>query len=206
MRVTQSRQAAQRRRNLESTSPWDFKGGERKQCLRTRRICSKPWPSRRQSPYAGSFFDSSPSVASAFRALSGVAVELSLRTGPRTKVRLRLASRSGPATTIHDGLTPWHILKREVFSGIQLTPEQEERIQAIVNAGAFGSTREALDAAVAVEIAAASGFDGSQQERERLLLEGLNSETLQEEEFWNSIDTETNALIAEHNPGVWGEG
>ena len=44
---------------------------------------------------------------------------------------------------------------------IQLTPEQEQRIQAVVNAGAYDSTEEALDAAVAaVEIAAAPGFHG----------------------------------------------
>ena len=32
---------------------------------------------------------------------------------------------------------------------LQLTPEQEQRIQAVVNAGAYPSAREALDAAVA---------------------------------------------------------
>ena len=44
---------------------------------------------------------------------------------------------------------------------IQLTPEQEQRIQAIVNAGAYSSAQEALDAALAaMESAAAPGFDG----------------------------------------------
>lgn len=44
---------------------------------------------------------------------------------------------------------------------IQRTPDQEQRIQAIVNAGAYPSAREALDATVAsVEIVAASGFGG----------------------------------------------
>jgi Arc/MetJ-type ribon-helix-helix transcriptional regulator len=59
---------------------------------------------------------------------------------------------------------------------IQLTPEQEQRIQAVVNAGAYPSTQEALDAAVAaVEFAATPGFEGTQEELEALLLEGLNS-------------------------------
>jgi Arc/MetJ-type ribon-helix-helix transcriptional regulator len=44
--------------------------------------------------------------------------------------------------------------KRNIVA-IQLTPEQEQRIQAIVKAGAYPSAEEALDAAVAaVEIAA----------------------------------------------------
>ena len=44
---------------------------------------------------------------------------------------------------------------------IQLTPEQEQRIQAVVNAGAYLSTEEALDAAMAaVEVAATPGFEG----------------------------------------------
>jgi hypothetical protein len=48
---------------------------------------------------------------------------------------------------------------------IQLTPDQEQRIQAIVNAGAYPSAEEALDAAVAaVEVAATPGFEGSQEQ------------------------------------------
>lgn len=57
---------------------------------------------------------------------------------------------------------------------IQLTPEQEQRIQAIVNAGAYRSAQEALDAAVtAVERAAVAGFDGPAQELEESLLHGI---------------------------------
>ena len=67
---------------------------------------------------------------------------------------------------------------------IQLTPEQEMRIQAVVNAGAYPSAQEALDAAVtAVEIAAAPGFEGSQEELESLLMQGIASGELSEEEF-----------------------
>ena len=84
---------------------------------------------------------------------------------------------------------------------IQLTPEQELRIQAVVNAGAYPSTHEALDAAVAaVEIIAAPGFEGSQEELEGLLLEGLTSGELSEEEFWESVDRETNAMLVTHKP------
>jgi Arc/MetJ-type ribon-helix-helix transcriptional regulator len=54
---------------------------------------------------------------------------------------------------------------------IQLTPQQEERIRAIVNAGAYPSAEEALDAAVAaVEIAAAPGFEGPQEELDEQFL------------------------------------
>jgi Arc/MetJ-type ribon-helix-helix transcriptional regulator len=84
---------------------------------------------------------------------------------------------------------------------IQLTPEQEQRIQAVVNAGAYPSTEEALDAAVAaVEIAAAPGFEGTREELEALLAEGLNSgEPVEADEaFWNRLTAETDQMVAEH--------
>ena len=80
---------------------------------------------------------------------------------------------------------------------IQLTPEQEERIQAVVNTGAYPSTEEALDAAVA---AAAPGFEGRQVELEEILMEGLNSgEPVEADEaFWNRLTAETDRMAAEH--------
>jgi Arc/MetJ-type ribon-helix-helix transcriptional regulator len=41
---------------------------------------------------------------------------------------------------------------------IQLTPEQEQRIRTVVNAGAYHSAEEALDAAVAAVEVAGSRF------------------------------------------------
>lgn len=84
---------------------------------------------------------------------------------------------------------------------IQLSPEQEQRIQAIVNAGAYPSAHQALDAAVAaVESAAAPSFERSQEEElESFLMEGLASQELSEEEFWDSVDHETNTMLAAHN-------
>jgi putative addiction module CopG family antidote len=59
---------------------------------------------------------------------------------------------------------------------IQLTPEQEQRIQAVVSAGAYDSAEEALNAALAaVELTAAPGSQGTQEELVQLLAEGLNS-------------------------------
>lgn len=84
---------------------------------------------------------------------------------------------------------------------IQLTPEQEMRIQAVVNTGAYPSAQDAIDAAVtAVEIAAAPGFEGSQEEIERLLMHGIASKELSEEEFWDSVEQETGAMLAAHKP------
>jgi len=81
----------------------------------------------------------------------------------------------------------------------QLTPEQEQRIQAIVNAGAYRSAEEALDAAVAaLESAVAPDFEGTEEELEGLIKEGLASKELSEEEFWEHVDRETNALVAAH--------
>lgn len=80
---------------------------------------------------------------------------------------------------------------------IQLTPEQEQRLQAIVNAGAYASTEEALEAAVAaVETAAAPDFEGTTAELEELLLEGLHSgEPVEvDERFWNRLRGETDAM------------
>jgi Arc/MetJ-type ribon-helix-helix transcriptional regulator len=85
---------------------------------------------------------------------------------------------------------------------IQLTPEQEQRIQAVVSGGAYPSTQEALDAAVAaVEFAAAPGFEGTQEELEALLLEGLNSgEGIEADEpFWNRLRAETDQMVTEHH-------
>ena len=83
---------------------------------------------------------------------------------------------------------------------IQLTPEQEQRIKAVVNAGMYPSTEEAVDAAVAaVETASAPGFEGTQEELEELLLEGLNSgEPVEADEtFWNRLTAETDRMVVE---------
>lgn len=84
---------------------------------------------------------------------------------------------------------------------IQLTPEQEQRIRTVVSAGAYRSAEEALDAAVAaVEIAAAPDFEGTQEELEELLLDGLNSgEPVEaDENFWNRLRAETDRIATEH--------
>ncbi len=84
---------------------------------------------------------------------------------------------------------------------IQLTPEQEQRIQAVVNAGAYPSTEEALDAAVAaVELAATHGFEGTHEELEALLMEGVNSgEPVEADQtFWKGLTIETDRMVAEH--------
>lgn len=85
---------------------------------------------------------------------------------------------------------------------IQLTREQAQRIQAMVDTGAYASPQEALDAALsAVEQAATVGFEGSEQELEHLLIEGLSSEELSEEQFWDSLDRRARELLAEYRPG-----
>jgi len=84
---------------------------------------------------------------------------------------------------------------------IQLTPDQEQRIQAIVEAGTYPSAEEALDAAVAaVEIAAAPGFEGSREEIENMLLDGIDSgEAAQvDEAYWSRLRAETDAIAGEH--------
>ena len=84
---------------------------------------------------------------------------------------------------------------------LQLTPEQEQRIKAVVSTGAYASAEEAINAAVtAVETAAAVDFDGTPGELEGLLLEGLESPELSEEEFWTSVDRDTNLMLDTGKP------
>jgi Arc/MetJ-type ribon-helix-helix transcriptional regulator len=79
---------------------------------------------------------------------------------------------------------------------LQLTQDQEDRIQAVVRTGAYSSPEEALDAALTtVEAVAADEFEGEPAELESLLAEGLASRELSEAEFWNSVDRETEILL-----------
>jgi Arc/MetJ-type ribon-helix-helix transcriptional regulator len=85
---------------------------------------------------------------------------------------------------------------------IQLTAEQEQRLQAVVNAGAYASAEEALDAALSVvEKAAAHDFEGTKGELEGLLTDGVASKELSEEAFWDSVDSQTNAMLAASKNG-----
>ncbi|MDZ4802057.1 MAG: hypothetical protein SGI92_28205 [Bryobacteraceae bacterium] len=91
------------------------------------------------------------------------------------------------------------LIVKQSSMAIQLTPEQEQRIRSVVDTGAYSSAREALDAALsAVEAAAAPSFEGSQDELEGLLLEGLTSQSLTEEEFWESVDHDTDTMLRAH--------
>jgi Arc/MetJ-type ribon-helix-helix transcriptional regulator len=82
---------------------------------------------------------------------------------------------------------------------IQLTPEQERRVQDVISRGAYKSVEEVVDAALAaVEQRTVPGFAGTEEELDALLAEGLASKELAEDEFWDSVHAQTNALLAEH--------
>ena len=81
---------------------------------------------------------------------------------------------------------------------IDLTPEQERRLQAIMNRGAYESVEEVVEAALAaVEQRTLPGFSGTPGELDALLSEGLASQELTESEFWGSVNKRTDALLAE---------
>jgi Arc/MetJ-type ribon-helix-helix transcriptional regulator len=81
---------------------------------------------------------------------------------------------------------------------IHLTPEQERRIRAVLNRGAYKSVEEVVEAALtAVEQRTVPGFAGTPEELDGLLTEGLASKQLTEDEFWGSISKRTDALLAE---------
>ena len=85
---------------------------------------------------------------------------------------------------------------------IQLTPEQERRIHAVMDRGAYESIEEVVDAALAaVEQRTVPGFAGTQEDLDALLAEGLASKELTEDEFWGSVGTQTNALLSAHKTG-----
>ena len=59
---------------------------------------------------------------------------------------------------------------------INLTPEQERRLQAVLSRGAYESVEEVVDAALAaVEQRTLPGFAGTPDELDALLAEGLAS-------------------------------
>ncbi len=85
---------------------------------------------------------------------------------------------------------------------IHLTPEQEQRIQAVIRRGAYGSVEEVVEAALAaVEQRSVPGFAGSQEELDALLAEGLASKELSEDEFWGTVNQRTDAILADHKTG-----
>ena len=82
---------------------------------------------------------------------------------------------------------------------IHLTPEQERRLRAVLDRGAYRSVEEVVEAALtAVEQRAVLGFAGTPEELDTLLAEGFASKSLTEDEFWSSVSKRTDALLAEH--------
>jgi Arc/MetJ-type ribon-helix-helix transcriptional regulator len=85
---------------------------------------------------------------------------------------------------------------------IHLTPEQEQRIQAVIRRGAYESVEEVVEAALAaVEQRAVPGFAGSQEELDSLLAEGLASKELLDDEFWSSVGKQTDSMRAGDKSG-----
>ena len=85
---------------------------------------------------------------------------------------------------------------------IHLTPDQERRLRAVLDRGAYKSVDEVVEAALtAVEQRTVTGFAGTPEELDTLLAEGLASKQLAEDEFWGSVGNQTDAMLAEHKTG-----
>lgn len=85
---------------------------------------------------------------------------------------------------------------------ISLTPEQENRLKAILSRGAYESVDEIVEAALtAVEQRTLPGFAGTPDELDTLLAEGLASKELAEAEFWEAVTQRTDTLLAQHKSG-----
>jgi Arc/MetJ-type ribon-helix-helix transcriptional regulator len=86
---------------------------------------------------------------------------------------------------------------------INLTPEQERRLQAVMSRGAYESVEEVVDAALAaVEQRTLPGFSGTPDELNALLAEGMASKELTESKFWDSVNKQTDILLAERKTGL----
>ncbi len=82
---------------------------------------------------------------------------------------------------------------------IHLTPEQEQRVQAVLSRGVYKSVEEVVDAALAaVEQRTVPGFAGTPDELDAMLAEGLASKAIPEAEFWNSVSRQADTLLAKH--------
>jgi len=82
---------------------------------------------------------------------------------------------------------------------IHLTPEQEQRVQAVLSRGVYESVEEVVDAALAaVEQRTVPGFAGTPDELDAMLAEGLASKAIPEAEFWNSVNRQADTLLAKH--------
>lgn len=85
---------------------------------------------------------------------------------------------------------------------IHLTQEQQRRIRAVVDRGAYDSVEDAVEAAlVALEHRIVPGFSGTQEELDTLLAEGLASPEITEDRFWDAVNKQTAALLDEHDSG-----
>ena len=90
---------------------------------------------------------------------------------------------------------------------IQLSPEQEQRLEAVVARGAYATTQEALDAGVAaIEFASEPLPEDERQEIEALLLEGLESPVMSSEEFWAAVKADAAEIVTEHKASLRQQG
>jgi hypothetical protein len=69
----------------------------------------------------------------------------------------------------------------------------------MIHRGAYQTIEDVVEAALtAVEQRASPSFEDTDDELEALLLAGVNSPEIPEEEFWASVDQTTDTIIAEH--------
>jgi Arc/MetJ-type ribon-helix-helix transcriptional regulator len=81
---------------------------------------------------------------------------------------------------------------------IDLTPEQERRIQAVILRGSYESVDAVVEAALAaIEQRASLGFHDTEEEMEASLAAGLASKELTEDEFWETVNKRTDAMLAD---------
>lgn len=80
---------------------------------------------------------------------------------------------------------------------IKLTPEQERRLEDVVRRGGYESVDEVVEAAlIAFEQRLVPGFSGTPEELDALLADGMASRQITEDEFWKTVNRQTDIMLA----------
>lgn len=84
---------------------------------------------------------------------------------------------------------------------INLTPEQERRLEEVVRRGGYESVDEVVEAAlIAFEQRLVPGFSGTPEELDALLADGMASRQITEDEFWTTVNQQTDIMLARFKP------
>jgi hypothetical protein len=90
----------------------------------------------------------------------------------------------------------------KLFQALRESRNKSAGFELSSTAVPYKSVEEVVEAALtAVEQRTVPGFEGTPEELDTLLAEGLASKQVTDDEFWSSVSKRTDALLAEHKTG-----